>query len=186
MSDFARLLVVFFAIVNPAAVLVSARSLERDGPAVAPVKAAGAGLLAVALVAVLAGTGDRILDGLAIAPESFRVAAGIVMAMSGIFAVWWARIAHGPADGTWRDAVCPLGVPLLFGPATVVAAISYGTDDGAGEAIAAAAIWVAASAALVVVAVRTRPALADALARLSGALLVVVAAGLVVDGVRAI
>ncbi|MFN0146454.1 MAG: MarC family protein [Dehalococcoidia bacterium] len=186
MSDFGQLLVAFFAVVNPAAVLLAARSVRRDGTPIGPPIGAGAALLAVALIAVLAVTGERILDGLAVAPESFRVAAGIVFAASGMSMVWLGRHGHAAGDGTWRDAISPLGLPLLFGPATLVAAVSYGADEGPGRTIAAATICVVAAGVLLVAAGRVRPALPDAIARLTGALLVVVAAGLVVDGVRAI
>ena len=186
MSDFGQLLVAFFAVMNPAAILLSARALGRDGRATPPLVAGAAALVAIAFVALFAGSSEQLLDALAIAPESFRVAAGIVMATFGVYAVVFARVPAARGDGTGRDALFPLGLPLLFGPPAMVAAVSYGADDGPGKTIAAAAVWLAVTVLLLFLALRIRPALPDAIARLSGALLVAVAAGLVVDGVRAI
>ena len=186
MSDFGRLLVAFFAVVNPAAVLLAVRAVRRDRSAATAATVAAACVIAVACVALAAATSERLLDGLEIAPESFRVAAGIVIATTGVYACWRGRLAHAPGEGSWRDAIFPLALPILFGPAMLVAAISYGADEGTGRTVTAATAWIVVAALLAVVAERVRPAVPDALARLTGALLIVVAVGLVVDGIRAI
>jgi small neutral amino acid transporter SnatA (MarC family) len=83
-------------------------------------------------------------------------------------------------------AVSPLGLPVLAPASALAAAVTYGADRGEGEALAAGAIMVIAGAALIAVRAGRFEAVFDAVARVSGGLLVLVAAGLVVSGVRAI
>ena len=70
--------------------------------------------------------------------------------------------------------------------AAIAAAISYGADRGEGETLAAAVIIIALAAGLIAARAGRFEAAADAVARVTGGLLIVVAAGLVVSGVRAI
>lgn len=186
MSDFARLLVTFLAAVNPAAVALAAQdrfATTSTRPVVAKTALAGAGVAALLFaIAVLAA--DPLLDFLNVAPETFRIAAGIVMATAGVFAVWRARVASAAMEGDWRDAIFPLGLPLLAGPAGLITAMSYALDEGRAVTFVAAVGIVAVGAALCVVQTRTAARPLDALARIAGALLVVIAAGLIVEGVR--
>ncbi|MGE5596241.1 MAG: MarC family protein [Hyphomicrobiales bacterium] len=184
MTEYLRLLVVFFAAVNPAAVVLAASGV-REGPARAFVRTAALGLAVAAVLYVVAVlVADSLLDFLDVAPETFRIAAGIVMATAGVFAVWRARVASGPGEGDWRDGVFPLGIPLLAGPSGLIAALSYGADEGAAKAFFAAAPVLVVAAALLCTKAGRAHAAADAVARLTGALLVVIAAGLIVEGVR--
>lgn len=185
MSDFARLLVIFLAAVNPAAVALAVQDRFATGatsPPAAKTVLIGAGA-ALALLATAVLAADPLLDFLDVAPETFRIAAGIVMATTGVFAAWRARVAAAPLEGDWRDGVFPLALPLLAGPAGLVAAMSYGLDEGRGLTFVAAAVVVTLASALCLAQTRraTRPL--DALARIAGALLVVIAAGLIVEGV---
>lgn len=178
MSDYFELLLVFIAAVNPPAV---ALVLDRRDARVAALGGAVAALL-VLLAALLA---DDILAALDIEPESFRIAAAIVLALVGGAAVLRLRTV-APAPAGWQAGIFPLAIPLLAGPAVLAAAISYGADEGAGRTLGAALPVVIAAAALTLYPVaRWRPA-ADGLARILGALLIVVAAGLAIDGVRAV
>jgi small neutral amino acid transporter SnatA (MarC family) len=183
-SDYLQLLLVFFAAINPAAVALAASDL-RDGAKAHPLAVAASGfVLAAMLYLVAASTADSLLDFLDVAPETFRIAAGIVMATTGVYAVWRARIAVSPSEESWQDAIFPLAIPLLASPAGLIAALSYGADDGVVKAFGAAIVALAAAATLAVIPLRRGALAADAVARLLGALLVVVAAGLVVEGVR--
>ena len=67
-----------------------------------------------------------------------------------------------------------------------MAAVTYGADDGGGKAFGALAVSLAIAAVLLVSRLRRGMPALDAVARTTGALLVAVAAGLVVDGVRAV
>ena len=94
-------------------------------------------------------------------------------------------MAAAPGDG-WQAGVFPLGLPLLAGPAGLAAAISVSTDHGFGLAAGAMLLPVLLGGMAVAVGGARWPAAADGLARLLGALLIVLAAGLAIDGVRAI
>jgi small neutral amino acid transporter SnatA (MarC family) len=181
MTAFPALLLVLLLAVNPAraALLASReRTLPRQ-PALA------AALTAFALLAAVALAASPALDALAITPETFRVAAGSVIAVTGLaFAAYPGRPRETGAR--WQDGLFPLGWPVLANPAAVLAAASFAADAGELRAIAAI---VPALAAAVVLAVSTRarwrPVL-DGAARLSGALLTVAGVALVIKGVKAV
>lgn len=187
MTEYLRLLVVFFAALNPAAIALGAAvareaSARRSWPLVAVAAA-----IAAALYGLAAGFAEDMIDFLEVEPETFRIAAGTVMLVVGAYAAWRARVAATMTDAPgWQAALFPLALPLLVGPAGVVAAISYGVDEGGGRTFLAL-LPVLALAALAMLAPAERYLAAfDAVARLTGALLVVVGAGLIVSGVRAI
>ena len=120
-----------------------------------------------------------------IAPETFRLAAAIVLAAVGMFAVWRGRVAAAPGDG-WQAGIFPAGIPLLAGPAGLAAALSLSADNGAGVSFAAAIAPVLLGGAAIAWLPGRSGAAADGLARLLGALLVVLAAAMAVDGVRSV
>lgn len=185
MSDFLRFLATFLAAVNPPAVALAMAKSNFGGDArlrwLVPLLGAA---LAAAILLILALSADSLLDALDIAPESFRVAAGIVMGASGAFVVWNGRSGSEAATEGWQAAIFPLALPLLAGPAALIAAISYGADDGAGKAAGAAVVAVVVGAALVAWRPAKATAALDAAARILGALLVAFACALVVSGVR--
>jgi multiple antibiotic resistance protein len=188
-SDALRVLLVFLAAVNPAATALGARGLAVvTGPRSRQLAAASAGAVMVLLI-VLAVLADAILDALAVEPETFRIAAGIVLAISGMAAA--IRLAPSErGNGTWQDAVFPFAIPLLCGPATLMAALSYGADEALGAVIVGivAAVGGATGLALLCARTQARAAVAalDGVARLTGALLIALGVGLVVHGVRAV
>ena len=187
MNTYWQLVVFFFAALNPASVALAMSIVrdDRDPRAQWLAPAIGLGVAAIVYLAAVFGA-ERVLDWLAIEPESFRVAAGIVMAAAGVFAIWRAAPDIEGKESGLQSAIFPLALPLLVSPAGLVAAVTYGADDGGGKAIGALAVSLLIAAVLLVSRPgRGMPAL-DAVARLTGAVLVVVAAGLVVDGVRAI
>jgi small neutral amino acid transporter SnatA (MarC family) len=181
-SDFLRLLVTFLCAVNvPAVALALRRGRDGAGPDLRNL-AAGAALALVFLGIVIAGA-DSILEALDLAPESFRIAAGIIMLTPGLFAVWRGHVAAAPLVGGRGDAVFPVAVPLLAGPAALAAGLSYGADHSF------ATVFIAAGAAIVLAgvagaAIRGRTAMLDGSARVLGALLCALAIGLIVEGVR--
>lgn len=187
MNTYWQLVIYFFAAINPASVaLAMARRGEgRDRRTRWQLPAIGVVLALVAYVAVTFGA-KRLLVGLDIAPESFRVAAGTVMATAGVLAIWRGVPGSEGEDAGMAAALFPLTLPLLVSPAGLVSAVSYSADDGSAKALGALAIPLVITFALLFWRPsRGMPAL-DAVARITGALLVAVAAGLVVDGVRAI
>ena len=192
MSEYLRLVVVFLAAINPAAVALamampakSTKSVKSDSRGQWQVPAIGAGLAAVLYAAAVLGA-EPLLDWLQIEPESFRVAAGVVMATVGVYTVWSGRLGdYAQGIGT-RAGLFPLGLPLLAGPAGLIAALSYSVDKGAGKTAGAICVGVIVAVAVVTLRpAKAGPAL-DGMARVTGALLVAVAAGLIVSGVRAV
>jgi small neutral amino acid transporter SnatA (MarC family) len=79
-----------------------------------------------------------------------------------------------------------LALPVLATPAAIAAAVTYGADRGEGETLLAGAICVVIAGVLIAARIGRFEAATDALARVTGGVLVVVAAGLIVSGVRAI
>jgi small neutral amino acid transporter SnatA (MarC family) len=179
-----------FAAINPAAALIAFRGAVSDrwgtnAFAKQRLLVAAAGVaVAVALYALLAFAGEDLLDGLDIAPETFRIAAGIVMAASGVFAIWRMGFADDGALPGIGAGVFPLGVPLLASAAGLMAALSYGVDHGSGRTFFAAVVIVGPTGVLAWLYRDSWRPVAGALARITGALLIAVAAALVVEGVR--
>ena len=183
MTDFLQLLVFFFAAVNPAA---AAAAPEPRGRALRSAVVAGGAALALLLVGGVALLAEPILDGLDVEPETFRVGAGVIFLAQGALVLWFGRAPH---TGTWDEtgtAVSPLGLPVLATAAAVAAGVTYGADRGEGDTIVAAALVIGLAAGLIALRAGRFEAAVDAGARVTGGLLVVVAAGLIVSGVRAI
>jgi multiple antibiotic resistance protein len=190
MTDFVVLVVIFLAAVNPA---WAALTYGRLGNGAEPARAGGriqpvtvgaaiaAGLLLAGVVLA-----ESLLEGLSLEPETFRVAAGIVMAAMGVTAILGRRPIAIDQPDDWSRGVYPLAIPLFAGPAALVAAVMYSLDEGRGQAAAAALIVIGVAAVLsLVVRPRVQPLLAAA-APILGGLLVIIAVGLIVDGVQAI
>lgn len=187
MNLYWQLVVFFFAAINPASVALAMAKLSDDRDIRARWRAPVIAIaIAVTVYAAAAFGAERMLDGLDIEPESFRVAAGIVMAAVGVSAIWRGAPDFERDEVGVRAAVFPLALPLLVSPAGLVAALSYGADDGGGKALGALVVSLAIAGILLIVPPARKMAALDAAARITGALLVAVAAGLVVDGVRAI
>ncbi|MGE0597833.1 MAG: MarC family protein [Dehalococcoidia bacterium] len=181
MTDFLQLFVFMFAAVNPAAAAAAPAGKRL------PIEVSAMGLgLGVALAGAAALLSNSILDGLGVEPETFRVGAGVVFLIGGALAAWNGGAAHrGPWEGR-PAAVFPLALPVLATPAVLAAAVSYGVDRGKAEALLAAAICVGIAGVFVALRVGRFEAACDAVARVTGGLLILVAAGLIVSGVRAI
>ena len=183
MTDFLQLLVFMFAAVNPFA---AAAAPKPAGRRLAPSVVAGGAVAGLVLVGGAALLSSPILDGLGVAPETFRVGAGVVFLVVGASCLWRGGSLYGGSwDGT-ATAILSLALPVLATPAALAAAVTYGADRGEGETLAAAVIVIGVAAGLVAARIGRFESAVDALARLTGALLIVVAAGLIVSGVRAI
>lgn len=163
-----------------------AAAARLGGERPTPRQLIAAGTLSAACYALAAAFADSILDALSVEPESFLVAAAVVIAASGA-----ATIAFGPLrlpfDPASRFAdLVPLTVPVLLGPAGLAAVLVVAARESAGWAIAGALAAVGAALALAAARFGAAGQLADGLARLAAGLAVVIAAGFAVDGVRSI
>ena len=162
--SFAFLVAGFLATTNAGRVALAARA-ERPAPrTLAVALVAGVALIAAGVIFA-----DDLLDALAISPESFRIAAGIVLAASGVRTIVWPR----PSG--------PFGAVLVT-PALACLAVSSGADAATGRALGAAAIALALVA--IVAASPPREPAAGLATQFLAALQVVIAVALVVAGVR--
>jgi hypothetical protein len=127
--------------------------------------AVGAGAVLVLVATLVAGD---LLDALDISPESFRVAAGIVLAATGVRRLLWARFT-GPFAA------------ILVTPDMAYLGLSLGADGHEGKALVAAAIGLAAAGATALV---RRRLPAEPATQFLAAVEVLVGVVLVVTGVR--
>ena len=125
-----------------------------------------AGLVLISLGAVFA---DELLDALTINPESFRIAAGIVLFVTGVRPLVWPQAPAGPFAA------------VLVTPELACLAISLGADEGVGRVLGATAVALAVAAAATLVRRREPAALAT---QFLAALQLIVAVALVISGLR--
>ena len=97
-------------------------------------------LLALGSAAAVAAVGGAFLDALDISPETFRLAAALVLVLEGARALLLARPATEPELAGLGAAVVPVLFPLLLTPGVVALALAAGGDDMGGEAVGALAI----------------------------------------------
>jgi hypothetical protein len=162
--SFGFLVAGFLATTNAGRVALAARAGRPSRRSVALALLLGFGLAAVTVVFA----GD-LLDGLAISPESFRIAAGMVLAATGLRSIVWPQPAPGPFAA------------VLVTPELVVLGISFGADESTVRALGAAAISIPIVAWAALSPWRQPAALA---AQFLAALQVVVAVALGVSGIR--
>ena len=123
----------------------------------------------VVLVVVATVFADDLLEALSISPESFRIAAGLVLAVTGIRTLLWPNAVAGPFAA------------VLITPELACVALSFGADQSTGRALGAAALTLP----ILAIAATTRARLPPAVgAQLLAALQIVVAVALAVSGMR--
>jgi small neutral amino acid transporter SnatA (MarC family) len=184
MTETWQLIVLFLATVNPGAVAAAFRPAPEPKD-IGTVAATGAGVAAaLLLIGILAA--EPLLDGLEIEQETFRIAAGVVMLVAGAQAILFGHPRVIEGSRRWQRGVYPLGIPLLAGPATLIAAVNFAADPDAGELRTMVALVPALLLGLALALwapAKTRGPL-EAVGRLTGALTIALAAALVVSGVR--
>jgi hypothetical protein len=162
--SFGFLVAGFLATTNAGRVALAAQAC-RPGPR----RFAAAPLAAAAVVAGGVLVADGLLDGLSISPESFRIAAGLVLAAAGVRTI----VSPDPAPGPFAA--------VLVTPELTVLAISFGADEPALKVLAAAALGLVP----LMLAYRARRRETSALvAQFLAALQLVVAVALGVWGIR--
>jgi hypothetical protein len=162
--SFAFLLAGFLGTTNAGRV---ARAREASGPEPRSlVLALLAGCVLVVGAVILA---DDLLDALAISPESFRIAAGLVLAATAIWTIVWPNPFSGPFAA------------VLVTPELACLALSFGADEPAGRVLGAAAIALALTALAALARPRTESVRPE---QFLAALQIIVAVALVVSGTR--
>jgi len=146
-------------------------------------------VMVLAALALLSGgvlLAQPFLDWLDVSPENFQLAAGVIMLPQAVQLLWRGRTLSAADAGI----IVPLASPLLAGPASLAAAMTYGARFGEAEAIGASAIVLAVTGALLLAGTRIRrrlkPGSTEALGRFNGAFLVVIAIEMIVDGVQSV
>jgi small neutral amino acid transporter SnatA (MarC family) len=175
-----RAVLALLAAVNPPAVAVALGPQKR-----ALVLATAAAITWALAVAAAAGS-EGVLDALDVTPETFRVAAAVVLGLVGArWLVLGARPIRAERRGEgWGELVVPFLIPVLVTPALAMVSISAGADHGTGVVALGAAVSLALAWAA--------SGLGggwphwDAGVRFAGALAIAVALALAVDGIRAI
>ncbi len=187
MSGVGVTILMLFAAVNPPAVL-AAMSRSREGASATrlpPLTVAIAFLGGAAILLAATFAADAFLDVLELEPETFRISAAIVMAVSGAAILFLGPFPYPVEEGV-KGALFPFVFPLLASPAAIAAVLTRSVDKGEPQAVLAALIVVGAvSAGVFALSGRSTP-FAGALARLIAALLIVRAVGLLIDGIRAV
>lgn len=198
MSDFVRCLVGMFAVIAPFGALatvtagrVRAGALPHAGVGDLTrrlwVRSPAAAFVVLAVIALL---NEPLLNWLKISPESFQFAAGAAMAPLAVRLILAGDSMPAPGHPLPSYAwLAPFAAPMLAGPSSIIAAVSYAARFGEIEAILATATVCALTAALFVLSDRFEKAplvVVQTAARLSGGLLVLIAVELAVDGVRSV
>ena len=180
------LVLAFVAVVNPARARLGVPDEACSGKRGTELAALGS-LAGFAVAAALVAPAAEILAAIDVSPESFRLAAGLVLCVEGA----WTLIRPGPAPEPALPgrlaALVPVAFPLLITPGLVVLALSAGADSSTAEVLGALAV--AFLVAVVVAVVRVGQLAAFALtggARLLAAAEIVAGVVIAVEGVRGV
>lgn len=194
MDDYFRMVVSFFAIIDPIGnmlvfQLITERSTQRERVTVAGVGV----LLAFALLTLFALAAGDVLAFLDIGEASFQIAAGVLLVFPALRLVERGD-PFATGEGATRippmqAAVVPLAIPLLAGPGALATAAAFGMRFGEGATIAAGATILALVFVVFVGSAAIRRYLPDgfvrAAARVIGVLLMAIAIDLIVVGLDA-
>ncbi len=172
------ILVSYLAAVNPARIRPY-MSVGAERTQAFHLLTGAAVVVAAGLVLVLAG--ESILDWLDITDETWHLGAGVVCGFVGGRMLVAPQRGQMPLPG--ETPLVPVAFPLLFTPQLAVLAILFGATEPFGIAWGGLAVAVGIGAAVGLLRHR-RPALWAGVARLAGAVLVVVAVALIVAGIR--
>ncbi|GIW13914.1 MAG: hypothetical protein KatS3mg062_1353 [Tepidiforma sp.] len=147
-----------------------------------------AGIVGVAAYAVAAVTANDLLRALSVEPETFDVAAGVILAASGasLLAVGPRPLSAEPQPDGFRSLLVPLVFPLLLAPSPLAVAVLISAREGWELAAVSSGAAVAAALLLVAARIGRSRAAVDGLARLLAALTVIFAAAFAVDGIRSV
>lgn len=192
LDEFARAIVVFFAVIDPIGNLIAfeavARHLQRRERVSAALVSTAA---AFAILLLFALTGTRILSYLGISLTSFQVASGLLLGITAIRLVDQGEPLHprGAQGSAITTALVPLATPLLAGPGAIATTISFSHLLHRGPTIAAAACILALCALVFVGGAwlfeRLAAPVLPVLARVVGILLTAIAVNLVLTGLHA-
>jgi small neutral amino acid transporter SnatA (MarC family) len=139
---------VLVLLLNPARASFAVPRAGRTQEEVIRVAAIGGAIGGLAVCAAGA-IGGPLLDALDITDPSFRVAAGIVAALTGAIDIFRRPPSPEPALPGRRAALVPVAIPAVARPALLVVALGAGAEPGVLVAAAGMAIGVASMVGLV-------------------------------------
>ena len=170
----------YIAALNPARIREALpESAGRSKPV--PLLAGAAAVFAAGLA--LAAASDPILEALDITPETWRIAAGTVVALVAIrVLVVPGRPAEPELAGPWA-AIVPVAFPLLLTPELVALISVYGATESFGTTVAALGVALAVSVAVGFLR-RSRPRFWIATTRFLASGAIVAGFALIVEGIR--
>ncbi len=170
----------YIAAVNPARLRLALP--DSDGRARPGPLAVGTAI-AMAVSAVLIAVSSDLLAALEISPETWRMAAGIVIGIVGVRVLAFPQRAEEPQlSGSWAGLV-PVAFPLLITPELIALVTIFGATEPAVRSIGGVAAALALGLGSGFAAYR-RPSLWSATARLFGALLILGGIAMLVEGIR--
>ncbi len=185
MNDFTRVAVALFAVLNTLGVIGAFSTFTPDDRATRTKIVAAVLGLTFAVLAVTAIVSDPVLDWLDISPENFQSAAGSVMLVLGLRLLWSGELGAPNLSSQFWGAVT-----LVLGPVPVVAMLSYSARYGVGTSIGAAVVALLVSAGVLIASGWLSSVLKtngrSVLARSNGALIVLLAIQLIVDGIQSV
>ena len=180
--SFALILLTYLGAMNPARLRLAA---PEDDSVARPAPLAISSLLVLGLGAAGVAASVPLLDWLQISPETFRVALGIVLVLTGAWWLAFPRPSSEPELSGLGAALIPVTFPLLVSPALFATVISTGADESAAVSIGSLAVSLAALNLLGRVKVGpTTKAVLIGITRLLGMVLIVAAVAFIIDGIR--
>jgi hypothetical protein len=145
-SDLPALLAVIalVALANPARIALGYPAAGRSRRDRILVGAIGSGLAAAGLV-IVAVVADPVLEWLHVSPPTVRIAAALVVAVSGVLDLVGRVPAPEPGLPGLGAALVPVLIPLVLRPALALLALSAAADHGVTPVTIGAALIVAAT-----------------------------------------
>jgi small neutral amino acid transporter SnatA (MarC family) len=143
--------------------------------------ATAAGGVTLVVAVVLAALASGLLDLLDVSTSTFRVGAGLVIAVVGAHDLAAGAPKPEPSLKGWKAGFVPLAFPLLVNPAFGAGALMAGADHGMATPVVATLVGVALLLVLSTTAEHAR--VLRGVGRMVGAALVILGIALAVDGV---
>ncbi len=141
--------------------------------------------VALSIAVAIAAAAGWLLGALDVSPETFRLAAGLVLAVEGSWVLVHPRPGPEPVLSNRFAALVPVAFPLLLTPGLIVLCLAAGVDNGVGQTTGALLCGlVLLLPTLPIESDARRTPLLAAGARLLAVLEIVAAAGLALDGLR--
>lgn len=142
-------------------------------------------LIGIAILTGIAVAGEPALDALEVSPETFRIAAGLVLVIAAAWMLYRSSPPDEPLAPGRLAALWPVAYPRVVSPESLALSITVGASDGLGGVLPGLAV--ASGALLLLGAVPTTMIVRRLLAatgRILAVVLVVAGVWLILQGVR--